>query len=118
MSGIQDLVPAGGSILAWVSMPMYLDYSRNTIYPTYEYGISNRLLVMPVTEGVEGMRHFFRQLGIRYFIWEYKGYAVKSEAKLGGIQRRFIKSLTELLPVSKVLYNDGNTVVFDIGPGK
>jgi len=117
MSGLQNLVPAGDSILAWVSMPMYLDYGRNTIYPTYEYGISNRLLVMPFTAGPEGMRQFFHQLGIRYFIWEYKGFGMKTQTNFGGLQRNFIKSLTDLLPESRVLYNDGGTIVFDIGPG-
>jgi len=117
VSSIQNLIPAGDSILAWVSMPIYLDYRRNTIYPTYEYGISNPLLVMPFTEGREGMRQFFHQFGIRYFIWEYKGYGMKTQAKLGGLQRKFIKSLTDLLPASRVLYNDGGTIVFDIGPG-
>jgi len=117
MSSIQSLVPAGESILAWVSMPMYLDYGRDTIFPTYEYGISNRLLIMPFAEGREEMLQFFHRLGIRYFIWEYKGYGMKTQAKLGGLQRKFIKSLTDFLPVSRVLYNDGGTIVFDIGPG-
>jgi hypothetical protein len=115
MSSLQDLTPKGESILALVSMPMYLDYGRNTIYPTHEYGLSNQLLIMPFTEGPAGMRRFFRRLGIRYFIWEYAGYGMKPQALYGGIQRKFIQTLTELLPASRTLYNDGGTVVFDIG---
>jgi len=62
------------------------------------------------------MRNFFRQYGIRYFIWEYNGFGMKQAAQYGGIQRKFIQTLTDMLTTGKTLYNDGNTVVFDIGP--
>jgi len=116
ISWIQNLVPAGEAIFAWVSLPIYLDYSRNTTFATSEYGLSNNLLVMPLAEGTSGMRRYFQQRGIRYFIWEYQGYGVKPEAQLAGLQRSFIEVLTELLPTSKILYNDGGIIAFDIGP--
>jgi len=117
LSFVQGMVPAGESIFAWVSMPMYLDFNRNEIFTTSEYGISNPFLVMPLTEGVEGMQRFFRQRGIRYFIWEYKGYGMKPEEQLGGVQRKFIEVLVNFLPESRVLYNDGSVIAFDIGSG-
>jgi hypothetical protein len=117
MASIQDVVPARESILAWVSMSMDLDFRRNEIYPTYEYGISNSLLVMPLAKGADAMRRYFRQRGIRYFMWEYNGYGMKSQARYGGFQRKFIKVLTDFLSGSRILYNDGGIIVFDIGQG-
>jgi hypothetical protein len=114
ISWLQNLVPAGETIFAWVSLPMHLDYGRNHIFPTAEFGLSNPLLVMPLTEGASGMRRFFQQRGIRYFIWEYQGYGIKPQAQLKGLQREFIRILTEMIPASRILYNDGSTIVFEI----
>ncbi len=117
MIQLQNLVPAGAPIFAWVALPMYFDFNRNQIFPTSEYGFSNPFAGHAVGGGCHGQcDDFSRQRGIRYFIWEYQGYGIKPEAQLGGLQRNFIQILTELLPASKILYNDGNTIVFDIGP--
>ena len=117
ISTIQSVVPADESILAWIAMPMHLDFRRNKIFATAEYGLSNSLLVMPVEEGTEAMRRFFQKLGIRYIMWQYQGYGMKPPTQYGDLQRKIIEVLSDLVPASRILFNDGEIIVFDIDQG-
>lgn len=118
MSRIQETVPAGETIFAWASMPFLFDFTRNHIYTINGSGLAYNLLVMPLAGGAERMREYFRQLGIRYIIWSYNGLGVRNPAEMGSLQNRFLGILKGLIPNSKVLFNDGAIIVYDIGGGK
>jgi hypothetical protein len=113
---IQDMIPAGATIFAWVSMPLYFDFTRNPIYTINESAVDYNLLVMPLDRGAEQMREFLHQFGIRYIIWDYNGYGMKKPAHMGSLQNKLVWILRQLIASSRVLYNNGVIAVFDIGP--
>jgi len=60
---IQEKVPPGEPVLAWVNTPFYLDYKRNRIYDIEPAGIGNPWATVPPA---------------RYLILDYDGYATRS----------------------------------------
>jgi hypothetical protein len=64
VADVQDRIPAGASLIAWINTPYFLDYSRNTIYDAEVAGISNRWAVPPPSD---------------YILWEYRGSASPQE---------------------------------------
>ena len=56
---LQQKIPPGSSLIAWIYTPYLLDYSRNTIFDTEIAGISNPWAVLPTAD---------------YMLWEYRGY--------------------------------------------
>jgi hypothetical protein len=115
MVQIQEMVPVGETVFAWVSMPFLFDFTRNSIYTINESGVDYNLLVMPLDSGVKQMRDFFRQFGIRYIIWDYNGYGMKKPAHMGSVQNKLVRILEGLIASSDVLYNNGVITVIDIG---
>jgi hypothetical protein len=67
VAAMLGMVPAGETVIAWIDMPFYLDYARNRIIDAEPAGLSTRWAIVPPA---------------RYVIWEYKGYATRSEADL------------------------------------
>ncbi len=57
---LQDRIPAGASVVAWIYTPYFLDYSRNRIFDAELAGISNRWATVPAAD---------------YYLWEYRGSA-------------------------------------------
>jgi hypothetical protein len=57
---LQDKIPAGASVVAWIYTPYFLDYSRNRIFDAELAGISNRWATVPAAD---------------YYLWEYRGSA-------------------------------------------
>ena len=104
VAAIQRLVPAGETIVAWIALPLHLDFRRNRIYDVQPAGLGSPLLVFPFDKGVDGAVDFFRTHGIRYVIWQHRGYGVRS-------QRILIGALSS--PYSTDRKNDLNTFVFN-----
>lgn len=115
MMTIQKMVPPGETIFAWVAMPFHLDFARNPLQTTNDTGMAYNLLVMPLAEGTGAMEKFFNQFGIRYIIWDYNSYGVKRLQELGSLQLNFIGFLEEIIVGSKVIFNDGQIILMDIG---
>jgi hypothetical protein len=115
MSFVQKTIPVGETIFAWASMPFLLDFTRNRIYTINESGLVYNLLVMPLAGGPGQMLKFFHQFGIHYIIWDYKSYGMKQAEQMGSLPNDLIDIFNALIPRSKVLYNDGQIIVFDIG---
>jgi hypothetical protein len=67
VAATQRMIPAGETVIAWINAPFYLDYARNRIIDAEPAGLSTGWAVIPPA---------------RYFIWEYGGYATRSEAGL------------------------------------
>lgn len=112
INAIQRQIPAGAAIVAWISTPFYFDYERNTIYDAESAGIANPWAYIPDAE---------------YFIYEYRGTAVRSIKHFNKMQKhhsgkndlkiaksciKFIRSLHDLKRNSDEIYDDGKIIVF------
>jgi hypothetical protein len=64
VAAMQEKIPAGASLIAWINTPYFLDYSRNTIFDAEVAGISNRWATPPLSD---------------YILWEYRGSASPQE---------------------------------------
>jgi hypothetical protein len=56
---IQDRIPAGASLVAWIYTPYFLDFARNRVFDAEIAGISNPWARFPQAD---------------YVLWEYRGY--------------------------------------------
>ncbi len=107
----QERVPAGSSIVAWITTPFHLNYRRNIIYDADPAGLANPWAYVPDSE---------------YFMLEYRGFAVRSyehyqrymnhagkhERHLAKSDAEFYRLFYGLRGKSKEIYDDGRIVVF------
>jgi hypothetical protein len=105
VKAIQERVPAGETVLAWVNTPFYLDYKRNRIIDIEPAGIGNPWAALPAA---------------RYLILDYHGYATRPREEyvefaldVGAGERRnalrtldFIRRLDGLMRDGEVIYDD------------
>ncbi|HSA09179.1 MAG TPA: hypothetical protein P5205_02310 [Candidatus Paceibacterota bacterium] len=127
---IQGKMDCGRTILAWIALPMHLDFTRNRILTTTEGGIVNPWLKFPVGVDENSLRKYLQSWGIRYVLLEVEGYGVKTArffeptlsspfplyrkmAKYNTYLRQALLSLSEKCTI---VHQDSNFVVFDIGP--
>lgn len=108
---IQERVPEGETILAWINAPFTLDYARN---PVIDVDIAG--LTTP----------WARLGGARYAIWEYRGYGVRTPrqyarmARGKGVHQRAMarrsfplaRYLQEQSQTAELLHNDGTIALF------
>jgi len=113
MRRIQGTIPVGATVLAWVTAPFHLDFSRNRIYDVEQAGVANPWAHLP---------------GVDYVMYQYAGYAVPSleviyedlrhpgrrERQVGRNALAVIDELEQLRSRSQELYDDGETVVFKV----
>ena len=67
---IQDLTLPGQKILAWIPVPMHLDFSRNGIYTIMYTSLLNPWLDMPLDGDTKAMAGYLKGQGIRYILWK------------------------------------------------
>jgi hypothetical protein len=110
---IQEKVPAGEPVLAWVNTPFYLDYKRNRIFDIELAGIGNPWAEIPAA---------------RYLILDYNGYATRPRGEyvefaldVGAGERRnalraldFIRRIDELVRTGEVIFDSGEIKVVRI----
>jgi hypothetical protein len=110
VKSLQDRVPAGEPILAWINTPFYLDYKRNPIIDIDTAGIGAPWATMPPAE---------------YLIWDYDGFATQDQEDFEGTalsagagERKdslltldFIRRLRALVAQGEVLFDDGEVKV-------
>ena len=103
-------VPAGETVIAWIDAPFYMDYVRNRIIDAEPAGLATGWAAIPAAH---------------YLVWEYNGYATRSEAdlieqtRIGGAVDRLqaIRTLELLHRVrdwaqqGQILYDDGESKV-------
>jgi hypothetical protein len=112
--GMQNHIEPGIKILAWISKPFLLNFTRNRVYTVSESGLlSSSWLKMPLSDGPAAMLEFFRQRGIENFIWEYDGVGMKNWEDYGPRPRLFMQIMDALSLRGRLLYNDGHTAVFN-----
>ena len=125
--GIQDKTDKGQAILAWISVPFHIDYTRNKIYTLTALGLFNPGLNMPLTGNPEDLRAYLKNKGVRYVMWEWKlfinveniwrAYLISPYPvyrKIAENNLYFIKTLLALGQISKIIYNNNGTVLFDL----
>jgi hypothetical protein len=125
---LQSQTKRGKTILAWISIPFYLDFRRNRILTVTEPGLVNPWLNVR-TISVTNVRSYLDRWNVRYVLWEYHGPGMKREEelkqyllspyvmfrKIGETNLRFRRLLLALGRNSKVIFNNGRFVLFDIG---
>jgi hypothetical protein len=125
---IQYQTEAETKILAWISMPFHLDFARNEIQEVTAYGLLNPWLDLPLDGNPIDLARYFKKNGIRYIMWEYRGYGMKNKAQLENmlhspypIYRRmadrnlyFTNMLVSMMTGGSFLYNQNGTVLFDL----
>jgi hypothetical protein len=126
----QQIVPQNESLAAWTSLALHLDYRRNRIVDIEPAGLASPLTDFPFGQGTADGIRYFQALGIDYVLWQYRGYAVRSEQSIltmaaspyEGFQRigvsthQFVKFLINLTKQSEILYNDGSIVLLKLPP--
>jgi hypothetical protein len=110
---LQEKIPAGETITAWINAPFNLDFKRNEIFDVDTAGLDNKWVLQAPTP---------------YVMWEYAGYATKTPRdyltaanmpgpREGSIALRSLKFallLQTLLKSSQIIYNDGAVAIFHI----
>jgi hypothetical protein len=110
---IQELVPPGAPMVAWISAPFYLDYTRNPIVDAEPAGLATRWARLPPVD---------------YILWEYRGYAVRRPSRYKTAIRHngrrekiiamtamsFAKWLQSQTHDADVLYNDGGMILLRV----
>jgi hypothetical protein len=126
----QQIVPKHESLAAWTPLALYLDYQRNYITDIEPAGLASPLTDFPFGQGIEDGIKYFKALGIDYVLWQYRGYAVRSEQSIlalaaspygylhmtGVKTHQFLKFLINLTKQSEILYNDGSIVILQLPP--
>lgn len=125
---MQETIPPHESVLAWVSVPFLLDYSRNRIISVTKPGVINPWLDVPFGGDEETLRQYLKKRGIRYVMLEHSGLGVIQESalrqyaespnpgtrKLGRRNLYLRHALLALARHSRMLYQDSVAVVFDL----
>ncbi len=108
---VQNRIPAGEPVIAWITAPFYLDYRRNPVFDVDVAGLATPWSRMPEA---------------RYVMWEYRGYAVRSPkyykrwARRASLYEReialrslsFARQLVDWSRRAEILYDDGGVVLF------
>jgi len=110
VAGMLRTIPAGETVIAWIDAPFYLDYARNRIIDAEPAGLAMGWSAVPAA---------------RYLIWQYNGYATRSEADLieqtrteGALERLHATRTLEFLhrvqawsERGEIFYDDGECKV-------
>lgn len=127
--GIQNKTQPEQKILAWISMPMHLDFSRNEIYTVMNGSLVNPWLDMPLNGDAGDMVHYLKGRGIRYVMWEYQGFSSLKSTYRSWLSRPFDgyrkqgerglylrKMLDAIAHAGGILYNEKGMVLIDLKP--
>jgi hypothetical protein len=114
VKALQEKVPAGETILAWINAPFYLDYARNRMVDIDPAGIGNPWASVPKAE---------------YLIWDYDGFATRDAEwyrrqalDVGAGERRnaalSLDFLRRMDKAGEVVYDNGEVKVVRLSPGR
>ena len=109
----QAAIPAGAPFVAWIGAPFWLDYARNPVAEMDMAGLETPWSRIPDT---------------RYVLWEFAGATTGQldgfeevrrssgslAARIGDAGLRFTRTLLTLEPRPKLLWNDGQFLVFEL----
>ena len=127
---IQSKTPAGETIMVYATTPFHLDFSRNRLLSAPGPGLASPWLALPVGTDHVTLRDFLREKGVRYVMWEYQSYGMKSDVEYRwyltgaysqtyeGIAKCNLylrEGLSKLRAECEVLHDESGLVLFDIG---
>jgi hypothetical protein len=112
LRGFQEMIPEGEPLIAWVSTPFHLDFTRNNVLDVEPAGLTTRWARIPDDA--------------RYVLWEYSGFGVPSpedyvrQSRTLGVRDRttavralrFGQDLIARAQKGTVLHDDGRVIVF------
>jgi hypothetical protein len=70
---IQEPVPPGATLLAWIERPYLLDFRRNRVWVLDQAGAASPPPGLPLHEGSEALARYLGAQGVRYLAFEYGG---------------------------------------------
>ena len=125
---MQRLVPEGETLLAWISLPLHLDFQRNRIFDVQPAGLGSPMQDFPFGVGADEGIEYFRTHGVRYVLWQHSGTAVRDDGELMyraskpyAYNRRsfqntlaFNKMLRAVSRRSEILHDDGTFLLFRV----
>lgn len=125
---IQNQTETGAKILAWISMPLHLDFARNEIQVLMEPGLTNPWLDLPLSGNPAEVAQHLKKHGIRYILWEYRGFGMKGRRVYEGylhspfpVYRKLAERnlymrdiLTAIMTGGNFLYHRNGIVLFDL----
>ena len=128
VSDLQHLVPAGETLVAWISLPLHLDYRRNRVFDVEPGGLGSPAQDFPFDGAAESADEYFRRHGVRYVLWQYSGTVVRLDKHLLNAsasrfahKRRnrrntlaFNRMLFDLSQRSQILYEDASYRLFQL----
>ena len=82
VSEVQHLVPEGETLVAWISLPLHLDYRRNRIFNVEPAGLGSPAQDFPFDGDAEAGEEYFRRHGVRYVLWQHSGTGIRSVERL------------------------------------
>jgi len=110
---VQEKTEPGTIIMTWFDTPFHLDFARNKIFT-----VASAININPdvtieenFTGGGEWLRDYLKDFGVRYVFWGYRGNP-KSKSKYN---KEFDEALLAMSRNSKMIYDTGSKVFFDIG---
>ena len=124
----QDKTRQGDTILAWMSLPFHLDFTRNKILIVNAGGLSSPSLNLRLDASRQAMLDHFRELDIQYVFRTYGGRPMRSEQELlhylsiplstyrweGKNGLYFHYAIQSLTNKDTTIFDDGRNLVLDI----
>ena len=124
---IQYKTQPGQKMLAWISVPSQLDFSRNEIYSIRAQGLLNPWVGMPLNGKASDMVQFLRAQGIRYIMLQDEGFGLfeglyrswlsspyGGYREVGEIALYFRWMLTKIMRGGNFLYNSDGIMLYDL----
>jgi len=126
VSDLQHLVPEGETLVAWITLPLHLDYRRNRVLNVEPGGLGSPAQDFPFDGDAESADEYFRRHGVRYVLWERTGAAARSVERLlkesasrfahdrryGRNALAFYRMLLDLSQRSNILHQDKTYLLF------
>jgi hypothetical protein len=128
---MQQSIPAGARMLVYLTTPALLDFERNPIDVVDWPGETSPQPGIPINAGPDAIGTYLLSQHIRYVAYSYAAhanfhpqpYAYLLEPKAGAAFNRFAahafafqNALMQLARTRKVVYQDSQNVVIDLGP--
>ncbi len=111
MESAQRMIPEGETVIAWVDIPFYLNFSRNVLYDVNIAGLAQSWAVRPAAH---------------YLLWQHPHGLDEQYMEMAGLPAikvsressealKFEHSLDALTKNSLKIYEDGDLVVYKLG---
>lgn len=128
---IQSTFAPGATALVWTSAPFQFDFLKNRLYTVNVQSLPTPWLNFPLGASAEDLEKFLRSWGVRYVVYERKGFGINHEDELKvalasteevvwraaqyGVYA--IETVRQMAERNHVLYQDDRFIAFELQPG-